>query len=198
MLNNLLQRHLKLLQKEQHKKTAEATGDLIGNNDDTKNTKMMIQSGGLAHNLINALLDPSKMFSEIINKADDFSKKVTLNDIIKATSDSKFIFNALKHSLKNLDAGITLTDNEMKDITKVIKSLENRGILLKGTTKKISSQEGGFLNFLRPLMTAGLPLMKSVLIPLAKNVLLPLGLSAGMSAADATIQKKNMDQEQQH
>ena len=43
---------------------------------------------------------------------------------------------------------------------KVIKSLENRGILLKGTTSNISIQEGGFLNFLRPLMGASLPLMK--------------------------------------
>ena len=32
-------------------------------------------------------------------------------------------------------SGITLTNNEMKDIIKVIKSLENRGILLKGTTR---------------------------------------------------------------
>ena len=39
-------------------------------------------------------------------------------------------------------------------------------------------------------MTADLPLMKSVLTPLAKSVLLPLGLSSGMSAADAAIQKK--------
>ena len=39
-------------------------------------------------------------------------------------------------------------------------------------------------------MTAGLPLMKSVLTPLAKSVLLPLGLSAGMSPADVAIQKK--------
>ena len=38
-------------------------------------------------------------------------------------------------------------------------SLENREILLKGTTKKITSQEGGFINFLRPLMRAGLPLV---------------------------------------
>ena len=36
-------------------------------------------------------------------------------------------------------------------------------------------------------MTAGIPLMKSVLTPLAKNVLLPFALSAGMSAADAAI-----------
>ena len=53
---------------------------------------------------------------------------------------------------------ITLTNNEIKGITKVITFLENRGILFKGTTRKITSHEGGFLNFLRPLMTAGLPL----------------------------------------
>ena len=41
----------------------------------------------------------------------------------------------------------------MKDIIKIIKSLENIGILLKGTTTKVSIQEGVFLNFLRPLMT---------------------------------------------
>ena len=66
-------------------------------------------------------------------------------------------------------SGITLTNNEIKDIMKVIKSLENRGILLKGTTRKILIKN----SFLRPLMTAGLPLMKSVLMPLAKVVLLP-------------------------
>ena len=39
-------------------------------------------------------------------------------------------------------------------------------------------------------MTAGLPLIKSVLISLAKSVLLKLALSAGLSAADSSIQKK--------
>ena len=61
---------------------------------------------------------------------------------------------------------------------------------IKGTTRKITSQEGELLNFLRTLLTAGLPLIKNVLILLAKSVLLPLGLSVGMSAADADIQKK--------
>ena len=41
-------------------------------------------------------------------------------------------------------SGITLTNNEIKDIMRVIKSLENRGILFKGTTRKSTSQEGGF------------------------------------------------------
>ena len=63
--------------------------------------------------------------------------------------------------------------------------------MLKGTTTKITSQEGGFLKFLRPLMTAGLPLMKIVLMPLAKSILLPFGLSAAMSATDAAIQKNS-------
>ena len=39
-------------------------------------------------------------------------------------------------------------------------------------------------------MTTGLPLTKIALTPLAKSVLLPSGLSAGMSAAGATIQKR--------
>ena len=73
---------------------------------------------------------------------------------------------------------------------KVIKSLENRGILLKGTTRKITIQEVGFLSFLRPLMAASLPLVKNVLTPLAKNVLLPFGLLAGMSTVDAAILKR--------
>ena len=47
---------------------------------------------------------------------------------------------------------------------KVIKSLENRGILVKGTTSKTASQEGWFLSFLGSLMIACLPLMKSVFI----------------------------------
>ena len=46
----------------------------------------------------------------------------------------------------------TLTNNEIKYIIKVIKSLENRAILLKGTTRKIINQERRFLQFLRLLM----------------------------------------------
>ena len=36
-------------------------------------------------------------------------------------------------------SGIILTNNEIKNIMKVIKSLENRGILWKGTARKITS-----------------------------------------------------------
>ena len=52
-----------------------------------------------------------------------------------------------------------LTKNEINDIIKVVRSLEIKGTSSKGTTRKITSQKGGFLNFVRPLMTAGLPLI---------------------------------------
>ena len=52
-------------------------------------------------------------------------------------------------------------------------------------------QSGGFLGrLLGPLLTTGLPLMKSVIKPLAKSVLIPLGLTAVASTADAGIHKK--------
>ena len=49
----------------------------------------------------------------------------------------------------------------------------------------IASHNGGFLNFLRPLMTAGLSLMKSI-----------FGLLNTMSAIDA--EEKFIDQELHH
>ena len=61
---------------------------------------------------------------------------------------------------------------------------------MKETFRKIASQEEEFLNFLRLLMTAGLPLMKNLLKPLAKSVLLPFRLTTGMTAANVAIQKK--------
>ena len=36
---------------------------------------------------------------------------------------------------------ILSTNNEIKDIIKVIRPLENRGILLKGTTEKVINQK---------------------------------------------------------
>ena len=84
---------------------------------------------------------------------------------------------------------ITLTNNEAKDIMKIITCLENRWILLKGTSKKISQKEE-ILNFLAPLMKVDLSLIKNVPTPLAKSVLVPLALTAVSSATNAGIQKK--------
>ena len=49
---------------------------------------------------------------------------------------------------------ITLTNIEMKDIIKVIRSLENRGILWKKNYQKLTSEERRIFQFFRPLMIA--------------------------------------------
>ena len=90
-----------------------------------------------------------------------------------------------------MDLGIRLTNNEIKHMIKVIKSLENGGILLKGTIEKFINQKRGFIgNFLGPLMKVGLSLMNNVLTPLAKYVLLLFGLTVAASATNAPIQMK--------
>ena len=61
---------------------------------------------------------------------------------------------------------------------------------MKGTSRKVTSQVGGFLNFFRPLKTAALPLMKSLLTQLARSILIPLRLTAAASATAAAIEKK--------
>ena len=51
-------------------------------------------------------------------------------------------------------------------------------------------QSEGFLGrLLRPLLKAGLPLMKNLIKPFTKNVLIPLGLTAAASTADVGIHK---------
>ena len=106
------------------------------------------------------------------NLAPKLAEKVTEYHINKRMNELNKKFTSSKVS------GITLTNNEIKDIMKVIKSLGNRVILLKGTTRKITRPEKRFLNFLKPLMTACLPLMKNVFTLSTKN------------ATDAAIQKK--------
>ena len=79
--------------------------------------------------------------------------------------------NELNKKFKTSEGSrIMLTNNELKDIIKVIKYLENRRILLKQTTDKVINQKG---NFFSSSMEVGLPLTNSVLTPLAKNVLMP-------------------------
>ena len=54
-------------------------------------------------------------------------------------------------------------------------------------------QSSGFLNrTLRPLMKAGLLLMKNILTPMAKSILLPLRLTA------AAVKRTFLDWEQKH
>ena len=93
---------------------------------------------------------------------------------------------------KVLCSGITLINNETNDIIDIIRHLENRGILLNGTTGKFLSQEEGLLNFLDLLMKLGLLLRKTVFTPL---VVMLLRLMTKGLELDAAIQKKVLELE---
>ena len=65
-------------------------------------------------------------------------------DVSKNLSDEGRIF-LNKENSSVIGLGLIITNSEIKDITKVISSLENRGILLKGTIEKIVNEKEGFL-----------------------------------------------------
>ena len=137
----------------------------------------------------NFITFPFKMANSYLEELNNIDTKyVNKNNGNNLFTDAAL--NTIGKMIKeNIGSGITLINYETKDIMEVVTSLENRRILLKETTRKITSQEVGFLNFIRIVMTAGLPLMKNVLPPLARIVLIPLGLTVAASATDAAIQK---------
>ena len=119
-------------------------------NDSSANVKFsktqlskMIQSGGILGDLIAALqqvmyLTGKEVWKKDISLAPKLAGKATEYHINKGINELSKKFTSRKGS------GIPLTNDEIKDIIKVIKSLGNRGILLKGTTSKVTSQERGF------------------------------------------------------
>ena len=117
----------------------------------------MIQSGGFAHFTSNE--NPFvKVTDGVTSLMDSYVKELARRGFKKDDVEDAGL-NLLGKNIKKgftLGSGITLRSNEIKDVMKVIKSSENRGVLLKGTTRKITSHKGEFLDFLRPIMTVGL------------------------------------------
>ena len=64
--------------------------------------------------------------SELAEKAAEYYVNKAINELNKKFTSSKGV-------------GITLTNNKIKDIMKVVKTLENTGVFLKATTTKITS-----------------------------------------------------------
>ena len=128
----------------------------------------MIKSGGIYGDLIAAI--SQVMFlagKEALKKGISLAPNLTPKLAEKTTEyyNNRGINELNKNFTSSKASGITQTNNEIKDIMKVITCLENRGILLKRSTIKITNQKAGFLNLLRPLMTAGLPFVKNVPTP---------------------------------
>ena len=118
----------------------------------------MIQSGGFLGNLLGKLAGPLMKVA------------MPLAKIVLAPLGLSAAMSAVDGSIKKkmLDSGATtliILNDEMDDILKIVKSLENSGVLLKCVSETIQheakEQRGGFLSML--LGTLGASLLSDVL-----------------------------------
>ena len=123
---------------------------------------MMIQSGGFLGRLLGPLLK---------------ARLALMKNVIKPLAKSVLIPLGLTAAASAADAGIhkkilgsgtttlIISNDEMKDIIRIVKSLEDSGLLLKGISNIIQNeakeQKGGFLGML--LGTLGASLLGNIL-----------------------------------
>ena len=118
----------------------------------------MTQSGGFLGNLLSKLAGP------LMKVAMPLAKNVLAP--LGLTAAMSAIDGSIKK--KMLGSGtttLTISNDEMNDIIKIIKSLEDSGVILKGVSETIQheakEQRGGFLNML--LGTLGSSLLGNLL-----------------------------------
>ena len=113
----------------------------------------MIQSGGFLGNLLGKLVGPLMKVA------------VTLANNVLAPLGISAAMSAIDGSIKKKMLGsgmaiLIISNDEMDDILKIVKSLENSGLLLKGVNETIEheakEQRGGFLSMLLGTLGASL------------------------------------------
>ena len=120
--------------------------------------KKLIQSGGFLGNLLSKLAGP--LMKVALPLAKNVLAALGLTVAMSATDGS--IQKKIHGSGTTKGAGVKLIieQEDMNDIVKIIKALENSGILLKGVSKAIKNetkeQKGGFLSMLPGTLGASL------------------------------------------
>ena len=148
----------------------------------------MIQSGGVLGNLLGKLAGP------LMKVAMPLAKNVLAPLGLSAAMSA--IYGSIKK--KMLGSGATtliISNDEMDDILKIVKSLENSGVLLKGVSETIQheakEQRGGFLSML--LGTLGASLLGDVLSKgLSGKVVIRAGegtIRAGYGSKGSSLKK---------
>ena len=123
----------------------------------------MIQSGGFLGRLLGPLLKTGLPLIKNVNKPLAKSVLIPLG-LTAATSAADAGIHKKILGSENMTTLIT-SNNEMADIIKIVKSLEDSGLLLKRITEtvqnEVKEQKGGFLSML--LGTLGANLLGSIL-----------------------------------
>ena len=118
----------------------------------------MIQSGGFLGNLLGKLAGP------LMKVAMPLAKNVLAPLVLSAAMSA--IDGSIKKKMLGLGTTtLIISNDEMDDILKIVKSLENSGVLLTGVSETIQheakEQRGGFLSML--LGTLGGSLLGDIL-----------------------------------
>ena len=119
--------------------------------------KKIIQSGGFLGQLLSKLVGP------LMKVALPLAKNILAP--LGLTAAMSVIDGSIQKKIHGSGVKLIIEQKDMKDIMKIIKALENSGILLKGVSKTIKNetkeQRGGFLSML--LGTLGASLLGNLL-----------------------------------
>ena len=124
----------------------------------------MIQSGGFLGRLLGPLLKTGLPLIKNVIKPLAKSVLIPLG-LTEAASAADAGIHKNVLGLGNNNTILIISNDEMKDIIKIVKSLEDSGLLLKGVTEtvqnEVKEQKGGFLSML--LGTLGASLLGNIL-----------------------------------
>ena len=122
----------------------------------TQSSKM-IQSGGFLGRLLGPLLKTGLPLMKSVIKP--LAKNVRLTAAASAADAG--IHKKILGSGHNNNTTLIISNDEMGDILKIVKSLEDSGVLLKGVSETIQheakQQRGGFISMLLGTLGASLP-----------------------------------------
>ena len=126
----------------------------------------MIQSGGFLGRLRGPLLKTGLPLTKNVVKRLAKSVLIPLGSTAAASAADAGIYKKILGSGNNNNiTTLIISNNEIEDIIKIVKSLEDSGLLLKGVTKtvqiEVKEQKGGFLSML--LGTLGASLLQNIL-----------------------------------
>ena len=125
----------------------------------------MIQSGGFLAKLLGPLLKTGLPLIKSVIKPLTKSVLIPFGLTAAASAADAGIHNKILGSGNNNNTILIISNDEMDDILKIVKSLEDSGVLLKGASKTIQNeakeQRGGFLSML--LSTLGTSLLGDIL-----------------------------------
>ena len=122
----------------------------------------MIQSGGFLGRLLGPLLKTGLPLIKNVIKPLAKTALIPLGLTAAASAADEVIHKKILGSGHNhrSSTALMISNNEMKDIIKIVTSLEDYGLFLKGVTEtvknEVKEQKGGFISMLLRTLGAGL------------------------------------------